>query len=154
MLVKARVDSAPDPAGVAVEEADSDDLRHCVVPGLVIAGDHPHRAVPAALERIAGLSREDLDPAAVEDLHDVFGEGPYQPPVPLAGFLPAGFPLELVVQPDQVGHYRLQDHPAEAVVKALILLVQPVDDRFPVRRALVELGETLLYFVQAPGQLR
>ena len=53
--MKAGVDRAPNPVGVAFEEADGDDLRHRVVPGLVIAGNHPHRAVPPSLEGIADL---------------------------------------------------------------------------------------------------
>jgi hypothetical protein len=149
--VKSRVDGAPYPAGIALVEPDGHNLRHRVVPGLVIAGHHPERTVLMALERIAGLSREDVDSASVQDLQDIFGERPQQPLVLPVGVEAADFTVELVVKPDQVGYHGLQDDPSDPATEPLILLVQAVDDRFPVRRTPVELGELFLHLVQAPG---
>ena len=70
--MNSRVDVPPDPASIALEEADGDDLGHGVVPCLIVTGDHGQRAVPAAFEPVAGFGREQLDPAPVQDLHDVF----------------------------------------------------------------------------------
>jgi hypothetical protein len=108
--------------------------------------------MPATLEEIAGFGREDIHPAPVENLQEVIGEGSHQRPVRLAGTEPPGFPVQLVVQADQVGDHWFQDHPAEPVTEPLILLVQLVDDRFPVRGTPVERGELPLDPAQAPGQ--
>jgi hypothetical protein len=109
--------------------------------------------MPSALEGIARFGREDIHPAPVEDLQEVLGEGPHQLPVRLVGTEPPGFPVQPVVQADQVGDHWFQDHPAEPVTEPLILLVELVDDRFPVRGTPVELGEMPLDPAQALGQL-
>jgi hypothetical protein len=134
------LDRAHDPAGVALVEARGDNLRHRVVLGLVFAGDHGDCAMSAALEGIAELSREDLDAAPIQDLFHVVGEGTDQPPILPGGVEPAGFLSQLAVEPDQVGRHGPEDEPSDSVPEPLVLLVQPVDDRFPVRSSPVELS--------------
>jgi hypothetical protein len=109
--------------------------------------------MPATLEGVAGLGREDLDAAPVQDQFHVVGEGPQQPPVLAGGVEPPGFPRELVMEADQVGRHGPQDQPSESVPQPLVLLVQPVDNRFPVRGTPVRVGQVPLYQVQAPGKL-
>ena len=77
----------------------------------------------------------------VKDLRDIVGKRPQEQGVLIARFDPADLSAELVMQPDQVGDHRFQDDPLHAGTKPLILLVQPVDDRFPVCRTPVELSE-------------
>lgn len=139
-LTKTGADRAQDPAGVALVEARGDNLRHGVVLGLVFAGDHGDGAMAAALEGIAGLSREDLDAAPIQGLFHVVGEATYQPPILPGGIEPTGFLSQLAVEPDQVGRHGREDEPSDPLPEPLVLLVQPVDDRFPVRSPPVELG--------------
>ena len=126
--MEACVDRTPHPVGVAVAEPEREYLSYRVVPGLVIAGDHSHRAVPAPVEGLAGLGRECLEPAPVQDLQDVVGEGPQQRPVVPVSVAPAQCALQLVVEPDEVGHQRLEDYPPKPVAQPLVLLMQAVDD--------------------------
>lgn len=139
-LAETGVGRAQDTAGVALVEARGDNLGHGVVLGLVFAGDHRDGAMAAALEGIAGLSREDLDAAPIQGLFHVVGEGTHQPPVLPGGVEPTGFLGQLAVEPDQVGRHRREDEPTDPIPEPLVLLVQPVDDRFPVRSPPMELG--------------
>ena len=151
--MKQGMDRAADSAGGALGKAGRDDLCHRVVPGFVVAGHHRQRTVPVALERIARFGREDVDPASVQDLQDVFGERPEQPPVLPVGLEPADLTVELIVQSDQIRYDGLQHHAADPAAKLLVLLVQPVDDRFPVRRTPVKLAELLLNVLETADQL-
>src|SRR6516162_2882636 len=102
VLVEARLHRAPYPAGLALGEPGGHDLRHRVMPGLVLARHHRQRAVPVAVEWISGVGGEDVDAAAVQDLPDVLGERPEQPGVLAVGLEPADLAAELVIQPDEV----------------------------------------------------
>jgi hypothetical protein len=150
--VNTRLDGPPDPARLALEEPDGDDLGHGVVLRLVVTGHRRQRAVPVAFEGIAGLGREDLDPTPVQDLHDVFGERPKEPRVLPVGREPPDLTVELIVEPDQIGHHGLEDDPPDPAVEPLVLLVQSVNDRFSVHRTPVEFGQLCLHLIQAPGQ--
>ena len=109
--------------------------------------------MPAALKGVTWLGREGLDGAAVQDQLHVVGERSQQPPV-LPGRPEAlSFPRQLVMEPDQVGRHRLQEHSRDAVPQPLVLLVQPVDHRFPMRGTPVRLRQVLLYPAQACCQL-
>lgn len=152
-LTETGVDRAHDPAGIPLVEARGDNLRHGVVLGLVVAGDKGDGAMAAALERIAWLGREDLDAAPIQGLFHVVGEGTYQPSVLPGGVEPTGFLSQLAVEPDQVGRHGREDEPSGSLPEPLVLLVQPVDDRFPVRSPSVELGEVLLYLGEVTGQI-
>ena len=118
-----------------------------------MACHHRQRTVPVALERIARFGREDVDPASVQDLQDVFGERPEQPPILPVGLESADLTVELIVQSDQIRYHGLQHHAADPAAELLVLLVQPVDDRFPVRRTPVKLAELLLNVLETPDQL-
>lgn len=147
------VNRAPHTPGIALLKSGGGHLRDRVVPCPVIAGRHCDRAMLAAHEEITRCGREDLDPASFEDFQDVPGEGLQQPPVWLVGAEPADFPFQLVVEADQVGYDRIQDDASDPVTKQLILLVQAIDDRFPVCRTLIEPGELPFNFAQASAQL-
>ena len=151
--MKQRLDRAADSAGVALDKACRNDLCHRVVPGFVVACHHRQRTVPVALERIAGFGREDVDPASVQDLQDVFSKRPEQPPILSVGLESADLTVELIVQSDQIRYYGLQHHAADPAAELLVLLVQPVDDRFPMRRTPVKLAELLLNVLKTPDQL-
>jgi hypothetical protein len=151
--VKQRLDRAADSAGVALDKAGRNDLRHRVVPGFLVAYHHRQRTVPVALERIAEFGREDVDAASVQDLQDVFGERPEQPLILPVGLESADLTVELIVQSDQVRYHGLQHHAADPAAELLIVLVQPVDDQFPVRRTLVKVAELLLNLPKTPDQL-
>jgi hypothetical protein len=53
---------------------------------------------------------------------------------------PAGFLGQLAVEPDQVGRHGPENEPSDPVPQPPVFLVQPVDDRFPVRCPPVEFG--------------
>src|SRR6202012_2358101 len=81
VLVKASLNPAAYHPGLALVKTYARHVRHGVVPVELVADHHPQWAMPVALGRIAGLGREDLDAAAVQDLRDVLGKGPHQLPV-------------------------------------------------------------------------
>lgn len=147
------MDRAHHPAGVALVEAWGENLRYRVVLRLVFAGDHADHAMSAALEGIAGFGREDLYAAPVQDLFHIVGEGTYQPPILPGQVESAGFLAQLAVKPDQVGRHGLEDEPSHPVPQPLVLLVQPVDNCFPVRGSPVELSQMVFYLDEAPDQM-
>ena len=57
------------------------------------------------------------------------------------------------MQSDQVRYHGLQHHAADPAAELLIVLVQPVDDQFPMRRTLVKVAELLLNVPKTPDQL-
>ena len=64
-----------------------------------------------------------------------------------------GLTVELVMQPDQISNHRLQHHPAEPTAELLVVFMQPVNDRFAVRRTPVKLAELLFHALKPAGQL-
>ncbi len=142
-----------DTAGVALDKAGRGRIGHGVVARFVGAGHHRQHPVPVAFERIARFGVEDVDGTSVQNFQNVISERAEQLAILPIGFEPAGLTVELVMQPDQVSYHRLQHHPAEPTAELLVVFMQPVNDRFAVRRTLVKLAELLFHVLKPAGQL-
>jgi hypothetical protein len=144
----------PHLAGLDLDQAGAERLGDGVVQRRVRGGHRARRGVPPGLVRLTDGRRLQVVAAALHGQLDLVGEAREDPGGLRIDRHQAGrLPRHRVVQAQQVGHHRLQHDPAQPVAELLVLRVQPVDDRLPVRRAPVEVGQLCLDPAEPFGDL-
>src|SRR5699024_7057788 len=151
---EAGTDTAVYPAGDGVAKAGGDHVRHGVVAFRVGVVDRARGLMQIGAEGLTDPGPDRFDADAFQGQQCVVCQTVQQGAGGVGVLLrqPGGLARELFVKADHVGDQRVQQATAFTLPQQPVLLVQPVDDHFPVPCACVQLDQALVQGGQVLAQ--